>query len=196
MNSGFIPISVLFLDIDGVLNSQKSISSRRDAGGNWNNDAPDQEYLDRLDRIITETDAYIVISSTWRKSMPSFTMGLLLHKCGLSRHASRRIICSTPELGGSRGVEILSWLIHRNVSASEFSPNIRERYKVTKMCILDDDDDVSMFGDYLILTNFLEGLTEGITDKVIEFLNSDDSKIDEISFNLSTVSKFPKRVTE
>ncbi|NJO18711.1 MAG: hypothetical protein HC877_24225 [Thioploca sp.] len=49
---------ILFLDVDGVLNDAKS---RKE-----NNDAMHPIYVRNLERILKETDCYIVVSSSWR----------------------------------------------------------------------------------------------------------------------------------
>ena len=52
---------IIFLDIDGVLNSE-TYDKNRTAG------AIDPECAKRLNRIIKETNADIVISSSWKLS--------------------------------------------------------------------------------------------------------------------------------
>lgn len=58
---------VLFLDIDGVLNSVETMRS-----GRWNagTETLDPENVERLDRLIQLTGAVVVVSSTWRKTLP------------------------------------------------------------------------------------------------------------------------------
>lgn len=55
-------MNVIFLDIDGVLNSDRYDRSRREDQGNI-----DETRLPLLKRIIEETGAVIVLSSSWRK---------------------------------------------------------------------------------------------------------------------------------
>ena len=94
--------SIIFLDVDGVLNSKVS----RDTG----NHLPAEEHLDNLVRICTSVHAgTIVLSSTWRlDSDARDALAHVLASVGLA------FISATPDFSvsckGDRVDEILSWL--------------------------------------------------------------------------------------
>ena len=94
--------SIIFLDVDGVLNSKVS----RDTG----NHLPAEEPLDNLVRICTSVHAgTIVLSSTWRlNSDARDALAHVLASVGLA------FISATPDFSvsckGDRVDEILSWL--------------------------------------------------------------------------------------
>ena len=55
---------VLFLDIDGVLNSSKFFDSLNDEDASWKE--IDEEAVKMLQRIKEETDCKVVMTSSWR----------------------------------------------------------------------------------------------------------------------------------
>ena len=65
-------MKVIFLDVDGVLNSNYSHSiSTNEKGWMW--DEISDFHLEKLKRIVDETDAKIVLSSSWRVYHPILT---------------------------------------------------------------------------------------------------------------------------
>lgn len=146
-------MKVIFLDIDGVLNSDEWHKS--------NKKKPISPYcVSFLNKIINATNAKIVISSAWRVSM----QGTLSHlkKAGLAGE----VIGSTPifmmdewRKDKSRGAEINQWL-RDNAS------------KIDNYVILDDRDDFTYDQSlHAVKTNYIIGLTENDADKAIEILN-------------------------
>lgn len=138
-------IKVIFLDIDGVLNSKDTIQRWED--GSFIGIDP---YLVAIfNRIIFATGAQIVLSSTWR-----------LHEDGREevRKHVMDFIDVTPSIGyGHRGTEVKDWL---------------DRHpEVEKYAILDDDSDF-LPHQPLFQTTWEHGLTEEIAKDVINFLNS------------------------
>lgn len=142
---------IIFLDIDGVLNSE-TYDKNRTAG------AIDPECAKRLNRIIKETNAGIVISSSWKLS-PS-----LVYAEFKDAGIKGNIIGMTPNFifdswrkDKSRGAEIELWL----------SENPCDNY-----IILDDGE---LFKEYqkqqLIQTDYRIGLTDRDVDYAIELLN-------------------------
>ena len=136
---------ILFLDVDGVLNSHKT-------GGRY---PLKKNCLRRLQRIVEETSCEIVLSSTWRLDEYAFK-----RLCTVLSYRGIRILDKTIRIpSGPRGLEIAEWL-HRNPT---------EKY-----AILDDDSDMldnqlkhffQTDGDY--------GLTDTITYRVIFHLTND-----------------------
>lgn len=121
---------IIFLDFDGV------IVTRR-----MNYREGDPKAISALNYIIKETDARIVVSSTWRFD------GLVQCRANLeSWGMDGSVIGVTTFLTNTaqRGDEIQDWL--DNNSHGPF-------------VILDDDNDMGDLSDFLVQTNILHGLT-------------------------------------
>ena len=103
----------IFLDIDGVLNSQDFVN---ELGKLWNGSQFDKKAIDRLNQITENTGAKIVISSTWRILYSFEELTNLLKKEGVKAE----VIDVTPCLNDSRQTEILYWL-----EANRFKFNIK-----------------------------------------------------------------------
>lgn len=143
-------MKVLFLDFDGVLNSELFFKYRLKNKLNfkffkffgipklyhWLTDAHDHEkwLLSMIDKkavkllndVVEETGCKIVISSTWRKVNGDYQyLETLLKKKGFKGE----VIDATPVLWTERGNEVLEWL--------------SEHPNVTNYIIVDDDSDFS-----------------------------------------------------
>jgi len=147
---------ILFLDIDGVLNSKETVtrSSRcKSIIG------IDPYLVSIFNRIIFATDAEIVLSSTWRKSKSSRDE---------IRKRVMPFIDVTPDIYDKyavRGDEVEAWLT-KNIGGLE------ERKKANlKYAILDDDSDFYIWQP-LFKSTWEKGLTEDIAKEVIKHLNS------------------------
>lgn len=154
----------IFLDIDGVLNSEqyyieKSESERlRElklegviAYGLANIDS---KAVSLLNKITDETGAKIVISSCWRGAPSLYT---ILKLAGITSP----IYGETPRLENRwRGMEINKWL-----------EGIKEPYKYV---IIDDDNDMleSQLNNF-VQTDGKIGLTEENVNEAIKMLNND-----------------------
>lgn len=162
---------VIFLDIDGVLNTKEWYSK-------VTNDTPKDEYgyafdpvaVANLDNIIKKTGAVIVISSSWK-----FYGVTKLKKMWKLRNLPGEIIDITPntisddillnanldemKLGVCRGNEIKEWLS-------------KHKSEISNYVIIDDYDDLlPEQEDYTVLTNSLIGITEFDAEKAIKILN-------------------------
>jgi hypothetical protein len=149
---------IIFLDIDGVLNSHEFIDSKPD----YRTEDLDPKSISCLNTILERTDAVIVISSTWRLAYPGKKLVQILEKQGV---LPNRIIGKTPHLPngsikGHRGREVRMW----------FDCQIRQPESVL---ILDDDDD---FDDhtrpFLLLTSTRNGLDTNAVEKAVRMLSS------------------------
>lgn len=136
---------ILFLDIDGVVNSRGTTSFRT------NLYPLDPHMAFMVGKIKLDTDCEVVLSSSWRH-----------HPDGIEavEKSIVKIYDKTPTLEslGVRGHEIKAWL--------------DEHPEVERYAILDDDSD--MLDDQLpnfFKTTFQNGLTEDIMYKVIAHLN-------------------------
>lgn len=102
-------MKVIFLDIDGVLNSVAYDRERTPDQGNI-----DESRLPLLKRIVDESGAYIVLTSSWRKHWEREvslcdTVGKELNDT--FRKFQLQIADKTPLIGaGQRALEIQRWL--------------------------------------------------------------------------------------
>jgi hypothetical protein len=163
-------MKVIFLDIDGVLNSEKYATEYWDRtgkpgyGGHFpksvkptlENVLWDAETVKRLREIVDATQSKIVISSTWRKGfdVPNFKEMFLLYDWDAP------VISITPSLASrNRGEEIKQWI---------------ESNDVENYLILDDDSD--MLPEQLenfVNTSFWVGLTDDDKEQAITILAQD-----------------------
>jgi HAD domain in Swiss Army Knife RNA repair proteins len=106
-------MKVIFLDIDGVLNCDKTPNPRKFPY------VVDKKLLSRLKKLLQRTKAKVVLSSTWR-----------LDPIGLyaARHWGVPFMDVCPDLPKKpRRTEILTWLAHHP--------------KVKRYAVIDDEDD-------------------------------------------------------
>jgi hypothetical protein len=142
------PGKIVFLDFDGVLNSE---NSTRQFGTKYRFA---KSNVAALNEILLQTSARVVITSTWRE-------GLMLSE--IARHLERdgvlpgRVAGKTRSLGKARGHEIDAWL--RSVP-----------YAVSSYVILDDRDDMEMHRERLVLVNPQVGLDMLNARRAIELL--------------------------
>ena len=133
-------MNIIFLDIDGVLNSGRSFIAFSHLARETNNDDPyflritkatiDAVSVGLLNRVLRDFDAHIVLSSSHRTHFAdndeklSLIQGYLSH-LGVN---GARCVGFTPRLNTIRGVEIKQWLDNTTLP-------------VKNMIILDDDSD-------------------------------------------------------
>jgi Swiss Army Knife RNA repair-like protein len=137
-----VDMKVIFLDIDGVLNSTATPNPRKFPY------VVDEKLLKHLLFILEQTGAQVVLSSTWRYD----PVGRLAAK-----HAGIPFVDVTPDMPGApRCGEIEAWL--------DAHPDV-ERHVV-----IDDDndclDELPLFQPFAS-----EGLTAEIARGVIDYLN-------------------------
>ena len=127
--------NIIFLDIDGVLNTTVSADFK-----DFHFDPTSVSFVRKL---IKETNAKVVVSSTWRLTSSWLEMHQLLHVAGLGRCVYPGDDWRTKSLGGKRGDEIQEWLD-------------RNEGKYKGYVILDDDCDMldSQFGNFVYTDHF------------------------------------------
>lgn len=142
---------ILFLDIDGVCNNQKT----RERQGDTKFIGIKPELAERVRRIVRETDCDVVLSSSWRL-FPASKEWAEEHVC---KFIDQTVDMQKGKVWGvtERGHEIREWL-DRHVEV--------ERY-----AILDDNSDF-LKGQHLFKTTWELGLTDEIADAVIAHLNA------------------------
>jgi hypothetical protein len=167
-------MKVIFLDIDGCLNSEKSLKRRTKLYVQkllpMNEiDYPSQPHVAHLNKILEYTNARIVVSSTWRLLHPIYDSAVDIIKDTRSNSLETifrlqgilgRIHDVTPNIkfGGHRGLDIQSWLYDNEV----------DRY-----VILDDVDEfLEEQQPHFVQTTFKDGLTEELANRAIKILNS------------------------
>lgn len=157
---------LLFLDVDGVLNSaewMRSVARReeREQCGASRESSLDPTLCKRLG-VLRATGAELVLSSAWRKlRQPRNRYGIqrpawfekILHRRGCR---SARFIGQTPSLWTHRGLEIQRWL-DENPGHDRFA-------------IVDDDSDMEHLAPRLVQTSWEVGLTEEKCGELVAML--------------------------
>lgn len=158
---------VIFLDIDGVLNSTKWAIS---LDGEFNHpiNQVDPAAVARLNRITDATGAKIVVSSAWRRvfQIQAADPLLSLQGCLKTYGVTGEVIDMTPYkpncVRNRRGKEIEEW--------------VNENYSVIEKFVVIDDsiDDIGKMKKHLVRTILEDGLTDPITDQIISILGKKD----------------------
>lgn len=171
-------MNIIFLDIDGVLNSIETYEKVKEAHnkGLTLNYGPcgtiynlhDKNMVANLNRIIKETNAYIVLSSCWRYGLNSQgEIKALLNKI---LKIKGNVLGRTPIpmfMSKTRAEEIQSWL---DWSLGFYLYALNEERKNVKFIILDDDEKFGHLQKHLIKIDKYKGLTQNDSDKAIELL--------------------------
>lgn len=170
-----ITTPIIFLDVDGVLNShqyfeerEKQKSQDSDYIISMKSDI-DPEAVKRLNRICEATGAKIVVSSVWRRGRLYDILLEVLEEYG----CKDRVIGVTGYRGCSdclRGNEIHRWM----------KDNIEEYYNFKNYVIIDDDGDMLYWqkDNFVHTSSERGGLTEELADKAIEILLSSKKDIE------------------
>lgn len=162
---------IVFLDIDGVLNSQQW------AGKHYKmlkegivpegvNDLCDPEATDRLISVLKETGAKIVLSSSWRSNTVQDT----IEDFSTFRHKPFHklvpyIIGVTPRFRERlyRGTEIAKWLempMQQRIDWKLILKDIEIPYNRKYVIVDDDEDMLDNQIPYFVHTDWITGLTE------------------------------------
>lgn len=161
---------ILFLDIDGVLNSNAwwSNPARPKVKDNiWEPSHIDPTAVNLLDTVLVATGAEVVVSSSWRNSHTVEQIATLLADKGLS--CPERLVGKTPDIwtfhpdirdkfGETRGVEIAMWLLVNRPDGAVFA-------------IVDDDGDMWELAPRWVWTPHAEGLTQETADRLAALLS-------------------------
>lgn len=164
-------MNIIFLDVDGVLNSLPYFESIKGIKYDKYNEISDF-HLKKLSEIYHTCNAQIVLSSTWRElddpsDMNCYPMYRYLVK-SLEKYGMK-IMSKTPMINMNRPLEIVAWLNNRSDKNS------------IKFVSLDDDfsvEDYAKYGieDKLIHTKFFcndiseGGLQQDHVDRAIKIL--------------------------
>lgn len=181
-----VSMKVVFLDIDGVLNSEKWHRYLHDNVDphEWSAQYPfyeiDPESVKWLNYVTDQTGAKIVVSSAWRLGRTIEELTGILQKCGVTGE----IIDITPHMQFTRatpdtvprGCEIDYWLSTKGFVRINWSKDTQKEYEekaqVKNYVIFDDDSDI-MYDqrEHFVKCPAFTGLTEIEAKKAIEILN-------------------------
>lgn len=150
-------MKVIFLDFDGVVNDDHHHMIDVYIGKKYMG-FYSKIFICRLNKIIEETGAQIVLSSTWRLDESNENLELLLKNMGIigTLHGST---CHL--VGKIRGKEIKQYL--------------KEHKDITKYCIIDDESDMTFWQkSKLVHTDGYLGIQPRDVDRAIHLLGYKD----------------------
>ena len=157
-------MKILFLDFDGVLNSEAFFRAH---GNRYLPETLDTLAVARLNAILARTGARVVVSSTWRLGYSQAELQAILERHGFAGE----IIGVTPQieevdadgirvaLHRPRGQEIQAWL-----SAQPEAPEA--------FVILDDQDDMEHLAGRMVQTTFATGLGDPHVEAAVQMLGA------------------------
>jgi len=152
-------MKIIFLDIDGVLNYE---------------DCPymlgkyyfvDDEKLKLLKKLIDETDAKIVLSSTWRYGWLDLDDGKITE----DSYSFQKLHSKFKEFGLNFYSKTPNWSHHRGDEIEKWLEECQE--EIESFIIIDDNDDMEPYLDQLIQTDYNVGLTKENIKEGIRLLN-------------------------
>lgn len=152
---------LVFLDVDGVLNSDDWFRQQRQTDRIGHDSSQiDVAAVARLNRLCEPPGVEVVLSSTWRRAWPWRRFQVMLEGLGFRG----RLVGQTPSFdpedttldedayfASERGLEIAAWL-ERQLTPDE----LRDR----PIVILDDDDDLWCLKHRLVRTTSAAGLQD------------------------------------
>jgi hypothetical protein len=177
-------VRVIFLDIDGVLNSEAyalKLEAKHRQLGHTEPASPkrettcdcfklyhqiDREAVDRLNRLVAVTAAKIVISSTWRKLMDAPVLERTLVEHGLVAE----IIGETPDGHAEPAMLTVYGPLERMYRGYEIDFWLRLHPEVDRFVILDDGSDMAMHQNRLVQTDCEEGLLDDHVELAIRVM--------------------------
>lgn len=165
---------IIFLDIDGCLNSNEYFSSSaylEESGGK--SDALivlvnhylhlDPAALKLVNELVDQSGAEVVISSTWKSKYSEEEF----NKMFTDRGATFKVVGRTPHIDSNRsskkitrGREIQTYLDSLDVKPDAF-------------VIIDDRDDMNQFFKFLVKTSFQDGFQRIHLERALKILNGE-----------------------
>jgi hypothetical protein len=158
-------MKVIFLDIDGVLNSEEFLKNNQ-------GEAIDRMNVSILKDIINKTGALIVMSSAWRlwfddNMMPKEGYSQCLHD--ILREFDIKIFGKTPDYSTE---EIRTSRTFSHVKAKEIIAWLNENQGVEKYVVIDDLDlKNEEINAHLVRTNGQVGITEKDAMRVVDMIS-------------------------
>lgn len=149
-------MKVIFLDVDGVLNSYEYFEKTKGLNLQGIYQDIDVEKIKLLKKAVDETGAKVVLTSSWRYTKNAIKLKELLKEYEI-------FVDATPFIENKRGLEIKKWLLD-NQNVDDF--------------VILDDEIFDSFDDDLLEKlikisdgngyNFGEGLLEKDVDEILE----------------------------
>jgi hypothetical protein len=158
-------MKVIFLDIDGVLNSEEFLKNNK-------NEMIDRNNVNILKSIISKTEAVIVVSSGWRlwfddNMMPKDGESQCLYD--ILCQAKIKLFGKTPDFSTE---EIRTKKTFSHVKAKEIIAWLSEHDEANKYVVLDDLDlKNEEINSHLVRTNAQVGITEEDAKLVIDMIS-------------------------
>ena len=158
-------MKVIFLDIDGVLNSEEFLKNNQ-------NEMIDRNNVSILKKVIDKTEAVIVMSSAWRfwfddNMMPKDGYSQCLYDVLCEFDIS--LFGKTPDFSTE---EIRTQKTFSHVKAKEIIAWLSEHGPIDKYVVLDDLDlKNEEINSHLVRTNVKVGITENDIKRVINMIN-------------------------
>lgn len=170
-------MKIIFLDIDGVLNSTTYFMSNKDELKKKTDYKPsydlDPNAINLLNNLIAETGAKVVVSSTWRSGKEKEELQSILEEKGFKGE----VIDKTPYgcYMCVRGNEIYRWLCDNEKIIGKRVSDYDE------YVILDDDSDMLYWQrNNFILVDGWVGLTPNICYRARKILNKTYDNLEQI----------------
>ena len=178
MNEKLIVDKIVFLGIDGVLNSEEWFDKCFNSDDICDSDLdPDPDTINRLIKFLDDTNAKIVLSSSWRSlNVKSTILEFSTFNHELLKKLIPYIIGVTPRFYEyrKRGNEIKYWM---DMLSTDYNALVKRGYilenvelsKNYKYVIVDDDSDM-LEGQNFVQTDFQTGLTDEDVNEMKAFL--------------------------
>ena len=157
-------MKAIFLDVDGVLNSDEYFDSVGYSDDDSIENEIDMNKIKLLKEAVDLTDAQVVLSSSWRYTRKAQSLRKLLIENGIMTDV-------TPFLQNKRGLEIKSWL-KNNPDVDDF--------------VILDDEVFDSYDDFLLSklikisdssgNGFGRGLLPKDVDKIVKQLGDNKNK--------------------
>lgn len=155
-------MNILFLDIDGVMNSSKHRAYLASIGiKEMIMRSFDPEAVGAFNWLLNECDFYIVVSSSWRSNWTLPDLRKHFSEQGVEQ--IERIIDYTPKIYRKRGKEIQLWL---------------DEHPCHSFVILDDASDMLHLKTHLVQTDFENGLTMKEAKEIARRFNEQEKEKD------------------
>jgi hypothetical protein len=155
---------ILFLDFDGVLNSVAF--AQRTTFTGWPDGHIDPEAIKHLNRLVAETSAKIVISSSWRKMLNDEELAGVLSRAG----CVGEVVGKTPDFYQVPIWNRSSPINRRFVRGDEIQAWLDDHPEVETFAILDDDDDMAHLSNWLVQTSHETGLQAEHVERALTLL--------------------------